>query len=287
MTSSSPPNFSNRNLRNRSFKGQNLNGADFRGSDIRGCDFSHALLQGANFERVRAGRTLRQLIPLVVVAVVVGLLAVDAYSQMIFGVLGRTSAEPAWSYVIALYVSLAIAGTFCAARVLTGSKLIAEQVATIVSGAASGALLGFFYGGSTTNNNPQMAIAGAVIGGLVMAIAISFRVSSRFISVGVAVAGAVAGYGFAFLVGTTAIAYSSAQKLVWAVIWGSLSIVYIGLTMTSLTLAVKEITEASGTSFRGADLTNARFDAGILQNADFRGAIGDDQLNIQKRSCND
>src|SRR3712207_7045061 len=65
MTSSSPLNFANRDLRNRSFKGQNLNGANFSGSDIRGCDFSYALLQGANFERVRAGQTPKQFIILV------------------------------------------------------------------------------------------------------------------------------------------------------------------------------------------------------------------------------
>ncbi len=37
MASSSPLNFANQALRNRSFKGQNLNGADFSGCDIRGC----------------------------------------------------------------------------------------------------------------------------------------------------------------------------------------------------------------------------------------------------------
>ena len=284
MTNSSLPNFANQDLRNRSFKGQNLNGADFSSSDIRGCDFSHTLLRGANFERVKAGQTPRQLITLVGIAVVVALVTANAFSQMIFGVLGRTAAERGWSFVIALYVSLAIAGTFCAARAMTGSRSIAGRVATIVSGAASGALLGFFYGGSTTNNNAQMAIAGAVMGGLVIAIAIIFRVGSRFIAVAVLVAGAVAGYGFAFLVGTIAITYLSVQKLVGGIIWGTLSIAYIGLTITSLTLTVREIRDACGTSFRGADLTNARFDNGTLQNTDFRGAVGYEQLKIQKPS---
>src|SRR3712207_3200023 len=110
MTSSSPLNFANRDLRNRSFKGQNLNGANFSGSDIRGCDFSYALLQGANFERVRAGQTPKQFIILVLVAGVVAWLTADALSQMIFGSLGKTPAEPAWSYILALGISMAIAG---------------------------------------------------------------------------------------------------------------------------------------------------------------------------------
>ncbi|MFB8790512.1 MAG: pentapeptide repeat-containing protein [Potamolinea sp.] len=71
MNSSSPLNFTNQDLRNRSFKGQNLIGADFSGCDIRGCNFSYALLQGANFERTKAGQTPRQFIPLVVVTIIV------------------------------------------------------------------------------------------------------------------------------------------------------------------------------------------------------------------------
>lgn len=283
MTSSSPLKFANQNLRNRSFKGQNLNGADFSGSDIRGCDFSYALLQGANFERVKAGQTPRQFITLVMVAMVVALLAADAISRMIFGSLGKTAAEPAWSYILALGISLAIAGAFSGVRAMTGAKSLAGRVATTVSGSASGALLGFFYAGSSTNNNPQIAIAGAVIGGVVMAIAI-FRVHGGFVALAVAVAGAVAGYGFAFFVGTMAIAYLSTQKLVWAVFLGTLSIGYIWLTMNSLTLAIKEIRGACGTSFRGADLTNAKFDGARIQNTNFRGAIGYPAQSLSEKS---
>jgi hypothetical protein len=197
MTNSSLPNFANQDLRNRSFKGQNLNGADFSASDIRGCDFSYALLRGANFEGVRAGQSLKQLITLIGV-VVVALLAVDAFSQMIFGVLGRAAAEGGWSFVVAFYISLAIAGTFCGARVITGRRSIARRVVTIVSGAASGALLGFFYAGSTTKNNPKMAIAGAVVGGLVIASAMIFRVGNKFAAVAVAVVGLLPGMGLPF-----------------------------------------------------------------------------------------
>jgi len=279
MTNSSLPNFANQDLQNRSFKGQNLNGADFSASDIRGCDFSYALLRGANFEGVRAGQSLKQLITLIGVVVVVALLAVDAFSQMIFGVLGRSAAEGGWSFVVAFYISLAIAGTFCGARVITGRRSIARRVVAIVSGAASGALLGFFYAGSTTNNNPKMAIAGAVVGGLVIAIAMIFRVGNKFAAVAVVVVGTVAGYGFAFLVGTMAIAYLSVQKMVMGVILGSLSIAYICLTMTSLTLIVREIKGTSGTSFKGADLTNARFDQAI-HTTEFKGAIGYDPFKL-------
>ena len=279
MASSSPLNFANQDLRNRSFKGQNLNGADFSGCDLRGCDFSHALLQGANFERVKTGQTPRQSISSLVLAVVVGLLSADVFSQMIFGLLGRTPAEGGWSFVIALNVSLAISGTFSGLRVMMRPKSLARRIATIVSGAASGGLLGFFYGGSTTNNNAQFAIAGAVFGGVLMAL-ICLRVRHPLVAVAVAAVGAVAGYGFAFFTGATAIAYLSVQKLVWGVFWGALSLAYIGLTMNSLILAVREIRRASGTSFRGADLTGAKFDHARFQNTDLSGAVAQPILDL-------
>ncbi|MBE9126494.1 MULTISPECIES: pentapeptide repeat-containing protein [unclassified Coleofasciculus] len=264
MLHSHPLKFANQDLRNHSFKGQNLNGADFSGSDIRGCDFSYASLQGANFERVKVGQTPRQFITVVGVAVVVALLAVDAIARMIFGSLGRTPGEPAWAYILALYISMGIAGVGSGIRGITGTKSIAGRIATVMSGTASGALLGFFYGGSTTGNNPQIATAAAVLGGMVMAV-ISFRARNRLVAVAVSVAGAVAGYGFAFLVGTIAIAFLSVQKLVGGVVWGILSLGFLRLTMNSLTFVARDIRSFSGTSFKGADLTNAVFDVSKLQ----------------------
>lgn len=54
--------YSNRDLRNRSFKNQDLTGADFSGSDIRGCDFRGTHLKGANFQRTRVGQSRKQYI---------------------------------------------------------------------------------------------------------------------------------------------------------------------------------------------------------------------------------
>lgn len=273
MPSAHPLNFANRDLRNRSFKGQNLNGADFSGSDIRGCDFSRALLIGANFERVRTGLTLKRVLILVAVAVVVALPVAEAMTRTVFGALGQTVQSRAWPYVLALYISMGIAGAGSAARVATGTKSIAGVVAGTLSATASFALVGFYYGGSATGNNPQVAVAAAIGAGVLMAIA-SFRFRTGAMAVAVAVAGAVTGYGFAFLVGASAIAFLSVQKLVWGVFWSIVSLAYIWLTINSLTLAVKQIKIFAGTSFRDASLTNARFDNALLQDTDFSGAIG-------------
>jgi uncharacterized protein YjbI with pentapeptide repeats len=52
--------FTNQDLRGKSFKGPNLAGANFSNADIRGADFSHANLTDANFSGVTAGmRSLR------------------------------------------------------------------------------------------------------------------------------------------------------------------------------------------------------------------------------------
>ncbi|MCD8487846.1 MAG: pentapeptide repeat-containing protein [Desertifilum sp.] len=57
MMSFNPQDFSNRDLRDRSFRGLDLSGADFSGSDLRGCDFSAAILVGTNFSRVQTGQS--------------------------------------------------------------------------------------------------------------------------------------------------------------------------------------------------------------------------------------
>jgi uncharacterized protein YjbI with pentapeptide repeats len=52
--------FSNQDLRNRSFKGRDLAGADFRKADIRGCDFRNANLEGADFSGAIVGQSGKQ-----------------------------------------------------------------------------------------------------------------------------------------------------------------------------------------------------------------------------------
>lgn len=273
MTSSSPLNFANQDLRNRSFRGKNLNGADFSGCDIRGCDFSYALLQGANFAQVRMGQTPKYFIPLIFIALVVAVVAINAVIRTIFGALGRTPAESAWSFVLALYSSLGIAGVCSGVRVIISTQSIIWRIATTLSAAASGALLSFFYAGSSTDNNPKIAIAAAVLGGIVMAVA-SFLFRRGLLPVAVSIAGAVTGYGFAFLIGTIASACFSTQNWILGILWGSLSIAYLWLTMNSLILGIQQIRETGRTSFKGADLTNAKFESARLENADFRSAIG-------------
>ncbi|MGB3758647.1 MAG: pentapeptide repeat-containing protein [Rivularia sp. (in: cyanobacteria)] len=262
-------NFSNQDLRNRSFKGQNLDGANFNTSDVRGCDFSNSSLRGANFDNIKAGQTTKIFLSLTSVTFITIIIAFHAVSQMVFGVIERTPESPVWVYGIALSISLAIAGIACTAMSLAKSKSIFKRISTILSGATSGAILGFFYGGTAAGGkNPQVAIASAVIGGLIMGIS-CFYFKKGFIPITLSVAGKIYSYGFGFLVGTRAIAFLSTQNLIWGFGLSFLSLTYIGFTLISLRYTIKEITTYSVTSFRRSDLTNASFKNAKLGFSDF------------------
>jgi Pentapeptide repeats (8 copies) len=267
------PNFTNQNLQNRTFKGLDLRNANFGGADIRGCDFSYAQLQNANFTEVKVGQAPRFLIILIVVAFLNIIIAFPAVSQMSFGVLGRTPEESSWSYTVALFVSLGIAGTFAAIRGIIYRNLILQRIATILSGAASGALLGFYYGGSSQNNNPQIAVMSSAIAFLVMAI-ISFYITLPYVIVTVAALGFIAAYGFTFLILSLALAYLSTQNLILGIIFSFFALCAIAMTIFCLKLVIQEIATSGITSFRYADLTNAKLDSIDFKKADFRDAWG-------------
>jgi hypothetical protein len=273
MTTPASLNFANQDLRNCSFKGKSLNGADFSSADIRGCDFSHALLREANFTQVRAGQPIGRFMLLGTVALLLAGLAIHAFSLMVFGVLGRTAAEPTWTYVIALHVSLGLAGAGAAVLNLEGFKPRIQRFLITISGAASGALLGFFYGGSLADKNPQVATIAAVIAGLSIAF-LTLKVKHQVWVVAIATVGSAAAYGFAFLAATTAGASFSTQHILMGLIWSALSLGYVVITLSALVASLKAIRRAFRTSFRNADLTNARFTGAKLRNVDFSGAIG-------------
>ncbi|HAZ49426.1 MAG TPA: low-complexity protein [Cyanobacteria bacterium UBA11371] len=283
MTSDRTYNFTNKDLRNRSFKGRNLKGANFSGADIRGCDFSYAILAGANFERVRTGMTFRRVILGAIIAIVTIILTANAVIRTVFPSLGEPVGGKNWTYIVALIVSLGISGAgsgietwflrrgfFRETRFLWVSP---GKVAFVLSATASGAFIGFVYAGFATDKNPQIAILGATIGGLLMAF-LSFRFPSRIVVVAVASAGAVTGYGLAFWLWAVALSYLTGKQLVWGIGLSMLSLTYLALTFSSLVLTFNEIKKYAGTSFINADLTNAVFDSAMLKNTDLSVTMG-------------
>ncbi len=271
MTSESNLNFTHQDLRNRSFKGRNLKDTNFSGSDLRGCNFSGAVLIGANFEGVRTGITFRQVIVLAIVAVITTWLMASAVTRPVFSSLGEPIGGHKWPFIVALLLSLGISGAGSGIKIAIAPQF--GIVAFALSGIASGALLGFYYVGIATDENPQAAIVGAVVGGLLMML-ISFRVQGGAVGVAVAVAAAVASYGLAFWLWAVALALLSGQQLVWGIVLSILSLAYVGLTLSSLVLFCIEMKRSLGTSFRNADLTKASFANAKVRNTDFSGAVG-------------
>lgn len=267
----SPRNFAHQDLRDRSFGKQQLSGADFSGADLRGCDFSKAVLVGANFSQAKMGSTSRQRVKLMILVLLIALLAADAISRLIFGALGQTPAEPAWKYVLALYANLGTAGTGAGLQTFALPKMTA-WLANSLSAAASGGLIGFYYAGSLTGENPQFAIAGALVGALAMAI-VSTLLKNSTVAVILTVTGTIAAYGLAFLLGTSAIAFLSTARSIEGLILACFSFLYLWLTMRLLAQIWSTIQRFPGTRFRHAVLTNAKFDDVMLEKADFRDAI--------------
>lgn len=265
-------NFSNRDLRNRSFRGKNLNRANFSGSDIRGCDFSYSQLVEANFERAKAGQTIRQVLPVILLSVIFALVSANGVSRLAFAALGQTPEQSAWSSVVILHLFAGVAGIGAASRVLLGLDSKIGKVGMYLSGLCSGALTGFFYAGNYSGLNVQVAIAGAVAGAVLVAV-LSWFVRKPMVVLILAM-GAVAAYGFAFLIWTVAIACLNTQRYLSGFGLGALSLGSVWCVVCSLRAAGYEIRQVIGTSFQGANITNARFDGASLKNTDFSRVIG-------------
>ena len=262
--------FKNQPLQARSFQQQILNGADFSGADIRGCNFNNAQLVGANFERVKAGLSPQKL--MILSGIAIALLVGDAVSRLIFGALGQIPNSSAWSFVLVLYGVLGLAGASAGISSLKSISLKTSRLAGTLSAVLSGALLGFFYAGSASGNNPSIAIGGTIAAGLVM-FAASVFLHQALIKIAIATLTTVTTYGAAFMLGATASASLSAQHGI-GFAYAIAAFVYVWLALNSLKSMIRSLKLASTTSFKGANLTDARFDQAALNHTDFSQSIG-------------
>lgn len=202
-----------------------------------------------NFEQGPTGITFKRVTVLVAVAAFVAALMGSAVARTVFSSLSEPVGGRKWSYVVALLVSLSVAGAGTGLRILMPRRF--GILANALSATASGALLGFYYGGLAAGKNPQFAVAAAAIGGILMG-AGSLRFRTGAGAVAVAVAGAVGGYGFAFWLWAVSLAFLTAQRLIEGIFLSGLSLGYIGLTVSSLLLAIKEIKHSEKISLRKA-----------------------------------
>jgi hypothetical protein len=296
-----PPDFSGQNLRGRSFKGRkDLTGANFSYADIRGADFTGAILIGANFSHAKAGLQKRWSIVLLIVSLFLLTLSgiVSAYAGVFTGAaliigyvllsVSKGIISPIFFGGIVILITLAVffivtirKGLVVALVALIIGTVVAACAAAIlvrIMDASTAAAAGAGVVAVTGAGAAAVVVTGTVAGvaSVVMAGTIAGAIAIAGAGVvAVAVAGTIAG----IMAGTIAGAMAGAMAIAGAVAG-------IGLSgyLSWQTLAEDEkyafiqksaiaFAATGGTSFRGANLTDANFTQATLKSTDFRGAI--------------
>ena len=168
--------------------------------------------------------------------VVVSILSFDAIATMIFGSLGKTQESSGWNYVLTLYIflgSLGIISTIANTQSKLKISLNFQSIPTVLSATLSFALLGFYYGGTMTDNNHQVATIAAITSGAIATI-LSLK-QNQILGAATMPIATIAAYGFAFYAGTNAIALFAVSKLLGGIFWGIICLIYIGLTVVNFT----------------------------------------------------
>jgi len=258
--------FRGENLRGQCFKGKDLSGADFSGADIRSTNFIHAILKESNFSQAKAGLQKRWTIFLMALS-----LLLSGISGFFSGVVGYLIALifdsssfdnqlSGWVSLVVLSIIVAVIlrrGITAGAVAVAVAVAVAFAVAVAVAGAGAVAVAGAFTGAFAVA--VAVAGAGAFAGTVAFAFAVAVAVAVAGAgAVAVAVAGAGAGAGAVVL--TLVSAYIG-----WRALKGDARDDWV----QSVAVAFAAV---GGTSFRGADLTDANFTQAQLKSTDLRRA---------------
>ena len=257
-----PPDYSGQNLRGRSFKGQNLAGVDFSHADIRGTNFTRANLTGANFTGAKAGLQKRWALLLVVLSWLLSgisgflsLISAGFISQIFNSSQSPVNQLAGWVALIVtiiVYIFIIRQGVRVSV-VVAFAFAFAVAVAFAIAFAFALALTGAFAFAVAGVGAFAVAVAFAVAGAVAVAVAFAFAVAGIF-------AGAVA-VAFAVAVAGAAVSAYAA----WRAMKGDEKYALIRNAAVAFA-AIK------GTSFRGADLTDANFTSACLKSTDLRDA---------------
>ncbi|MGB7444073.1 MAG: pentapeptide repeat-containing protein [Coleofasciculaceae cyanobacterium] len=272
--------FHHANLKGADFREKNLTGANFSYADIRGADFRNAVLIDANFNNAKAGLPTVWTFGLVALSLILSLFAglIAAYAGAFIGDLLSDSTDGTSFFGVFSLIALII---FLIVIIWQGLGATLATLAEIVI-ACLIAALAFF-----PNNQPglligavftALALAGTMAGVINMAIAIAVgrvmalpkaRILTGFLALLGAVLGALLGvkeeeaYPVAGLVAIAAIA--SGIYVGWQAIAENKK--YWLIRALAVGIVAK-----GGTSFRGANLTDADFSQTTLKSVDFRQA---------------
>jgi len=276
--------FSGQNLRGRNFRGQDLTGANFSHADIRGANFSNAILKGANFTGAKAGLQKRWLIFQLIV-----LFLLNIIFNFVTAVLNGIAIEIFFAPDCIQQSNTIFIGTATITALITVFYAIASQGLTTKA-------LGIISVATAVVGNFSAAGAGSAVVTFVIAVAIAIA-GTISVAVTVILTGFVAGVvisavatavGAAIVAtaaGSVPTAGSTAAVAIAGSTAGSTAAVAIGGILLGLDVAwqsskgdekfalARTIGVAfgaiGGTSFCGADLTNADFTKTILKSTNF------------------
>ena len=284
-----PTDFRSKSLRGQSFKGQDLSSMNFSGADIRGVKFTNAVLQNTNFNHIRAG-----LAPSRSVGLIVGSLILVAISGL---VIGYSSAFPA--FITNLLSEQNAAGKEL--LITTGLFILASFVFVILRqglGASLGILaiitviitaIAAFAGAGDSSITAAAVLQAVIIAMLVAGVLVESLALSIFLAITKTKALALP------VIVTLAISIVGGQEGVKGTPSATLSlslvmtgIISIALIVLSVYISIRamagdrryrliraisiSLCTSLGTSFRGANLTDADFAQATLPYTDFRKA---------------
>ena len=235
--------FSGQDLRGRNFTGQNLTEANFSSADIRGAKFTNAVLKSANFTEAKAGLQRRWIVVQIVIAFLLSFILGCVTSFTLFCLTVIFMAENIKRYtilpgilfllILLVFASAAMLQNFMAEAFRTGAGHIAGILGSAAIYTTENRFLSVFAIFAITIFN----IFGSTLFSLVASNVVSIQFST--------------GFGLLILV---VCAYIVRQALVEE-----------KESTTSVRLAAINFTVMGGTSFCGADLTDAIFSGTLLR----------------------
>lgn len=257
-------------LKGESLAGRDLSGVDFSGSDLRGTDFSQAGLRGAVFRGARTGLTGLSVAARAALGVALGIASGFAASWTGAWIRHALQGPRPGLRVLALFVLSEII-LYVVATLVWGASVAMKRVALPILAVIVLAAGLMVVGGLGATRDLGLAVASVICVALV-ALAIDVGAFAR------SAAQSGAGWLIWFVLLATVVGVRLSSGVRVAVV------VAIVATLTGLKVrrgdpaggaassALRRTMTWGGTSFRGADLSDADFGEAHLRNTDFRDA---------------